>query len=231
VLERLGLAQVGRGVRFHSVDYVIEQVLRVVERYGIQAIHFEDDSLGADRARLLELCEAMRRRGLHKRIVWDACLRVDQVDGEQLAQMKSAGCIQVEYGFESGSDAVLRRLGKNATVEQNRRAVRLSREEGLRVYADIMVGLPGETEADMRATMQFMRWARPEVLSVSRLCPLPGTPVYAKLPEEAREGIDWGEYSYDQIAERFNLTAMPDERYSALYHEWGYALDSRSYYI
>jgi len=202
----------GLGVRFHSIGYVIEQLRRAVEGFGVEAIRFEDDTLGADRQRLLELCEAVRRADLHRRIVWDGCLRVDQADPEVLAAMKSAGCIQIEYGFESGSDASLRRLGKNSGDELNRRAVRLTREAGLRVFADIMVGLPGETEEDFEATVRFVRWARAEVLSPAWMAPLPGTAIYEGLPEDVRESLDWGTFSY--LAERgprVNLTAMSDE--------------------
>jgi radical SAM superfamily enzyme YgiQ (UPF0313 family) len=208
------------GVRHHSTDYVVEQVEHAVERYGVEGVHFEDDTLGGDRERLLALCEGLQRRGLHRRVRWDGCLRADQADAELLAEMKSAGCIQVEFGFESGSDAALRRLAKGTTTELNRRAVRLAREAGLRLFADIMVGLPGETEEEFKATVGFLRWARPEVVSASRLCPLPGTPIYNQLPQEVRDSIDWGDYSYDQVAERVNLTAMPTERYRQLYREF-----------
>lgn len=211
------------GVRCHSTEYVVEQVQHAVERYGVQGVHFEDDTLGGDRERLLALCEGLRRRGLHRRVQWDGCLRADQVDAKVLAEMKSAGCIQVEFGFETASDEMLRRLGKGTTAEQNRRAVRLTREAGLRLFADIMVGLPGETEEDFKATVRFLRWARPEVASVSRLCPLPGTAIYNQLPQEVRDSISWGDYSYDEVAERVNLTAMPDGRYREMYREfWKY---------
>jgi len=135
--------------------------------------------------------------------------------------MRSAGCIQVEYGLESGSDESLRRLGKRSTAEMNRRAVSLAREAHLRVFADIMVGLPGETEADFRATLKFLRWARPEVLSAARLCPLPGTPVYESLAPEVRRSLDWSGYAYiDEPGFRLNLTAMGDERFEGLYRRF-----------
>jgi anaerobic magnesium-protoporphyrin IX monomethyl ester cyclase len=209
----------GVGVRRHSIDYVIAQLCRAVEEFRVEAVRFEDDTLGGDRERLLALCEAMRRADLHRRIVWDGCLRVDQADPEVLAAMRSAGCIQVEYGFESGADAALRRLGKNASAEMNRRAVRITREAGLRVFADIMVGLPGETAEDFDATVRFLLWARPEVLSPTWMAPLPGTAVYEGLAPEVRERLDWASFSYfDECGPKVNLTAMPDdvfeERYS-----------------
>jgi radical SAM superfamily enzyme YgiQ (UPF0313 family) len=204
----------GLGVRFHSIPYVIEQMQYARRQFGVEAIHFEDDTLGADRSRLLELCERIRRADLHRQLRWDGCLRVDQVDGELLRQMKSAGCIQVEYGFESGSSDSLRRLGKNSTAELNRRAVLLTREAHLRIFADIMVALPGETAEDLAQTVKFLRWARCEVVSASVLCPLPGTPIYQGLSPHDRDTLTWGSFSYTEpMSHLLNLTAMPDEQF------------------
>jgi radical SAM superfamily enzyme YgiQ (UPF0313 family) len=204
----------GVGVRSHSIPYVIEQMQYARRRLGVEAIHFEDDSIGADRSWLLGLCEQIRRAGLHRQLRWDGCLRVDQVDAELLSEMKAAGCIQVEYGFESGSSDSLRRLGKNATAEMNRRAVLLTRQAGLRIYADIMVGLPGETRRDLAQTLKFLRWARPEVVVGARLCPLPGTPIYQDLSPQARSTLTWGGFTYPEApGQPVNLTAMPDRQF------------------
>jgi len=203
----------GTGVRFRSPQHVAERVQTVVDRFGLQGIRFEDDTLGADPERLIELCDELRRRGLHERVRWEGCLRVDQAEPGLLAAMKSGGCLQVEYGFESGSDEELRRLGKNATVEQNRRAVRLTREAGMRIYANIMIGMPGETPHDVRETLRFLRWAAPEVISPSMLRPLPGTPIFNELPADVRESMDWARYEERQPWEFVvNLTAMSDEQ-------------------
>lgn len=208
-----GYLVAGVGLRFHSVPFVIEQIQQAVERFSVRGIHFEDDTLGANRDRLLAICESQCSSGLHRRIVWDGCLRVDQVDAELLAAMKAAGCIQVEYGMESGSDSSLRRLGKAATVEQNRRAVRLTREAGLRTFADIMIGLPRETAAEVAATKKFLRWARPEVVTASQLCPLPGTAIFSQLDTGERENLDWGAFAYMETQRLgINITAMSDSQ-------------------
>jgi anaerobic magnesium-protoporphyrin IX monomethyl ester cyclase len=213
----------GVGMRYHSIEFIIALLRRVVEKFGLEAIRFEDDTLGGDRERLLEMCEAMRRADLPGRIVWDGCLRADQADPEVLAAMRSAGCIQVEYGFESGADDSLKRLGKQSSAELNRRAVRLTREAGLRVFADIMVGLPGETERDFDATVRFVQWARPEVLSPAWMAPLPGTAVYDALEPAVRERLDWAAFSYfDESGPKVNLTAMPDEVFLDRYRRFMY---------
>ncbi|MEN6334305.1 MAG: radical SAM protein [Phycisphaerales bacterium] len=211
----------GVGVRFHSLDYVMEQVSYACEKLGVEAVHFEDDTLGADRERLLAICEALRANGFDKRLKWDCLLRVDQAEPELLAAMKAGGCIQIEYGFESGSDAALKRVGKNATVEQNRRAVTLTREAGLRIFADIMVGLPGETQEDLDATVRFVRWARPEILSAGRLLPMPGTALYGSLAEHVRASLSWEGYCYtSQPGFQVNLTNVPSARFERWYRNF-----------
>jgi anaerobic magnesium-protoporphyrin IX monomethyl ester cyclase len=211
----------GVGVRFHSLGYVIEQMKEVRRRFNVEAVHFEDDTMGADRARLLELCERIRSADLHRQLKWDACLRVDQADAELLGQMKSAGCIQIEYGFESGSTDALRRLGKQTTADMNRRAVALTRQTGLRIFADIMLGLPGETRQDLDQTIKFLRWARPEVIIAGRLVPLPGTALYQSLDERVRQELDWGGYAYFQKPGRpVNFTAMEDARFDKAFREF-----------
>ncbi|MFW6108302.1 MAG: B12-binding domain-containing radical SAM protein [bacterium] len=210
----------GPGVRFHSIGYVVEQMRLAVERFGVEAIYFEDDTLGADRDRLLELCEAIRRADLHRQARWNGLLRVSQADPEVLGAMKAAGCFQVEFGFESGSDAMLRNLNKNTTVAMNLRAARLAHEAGLRIYADIMVGLPDETEDDVRATLRFLRRARPEVISFTRMYPLPGTAIYKALSEADREALSWADFVYLEDPDfPVNVTALSDEAFARLYRE------------
>ena len=208
----------GLGVRTHSLERVIAQIERLAGAWPIEGIHFEDDTLGADRDRLMRLCEMLRSRGLASRLKWDGCLRVDQADAELLRAMRSAGCVQVEYGLESGSDESLRGLGKGVTSEQNRRAVAMTREAGLRVFADIMVGLPGQTREDFRRTVKFVLQTKPEVVSAVRLYPLPGTAVYEQLPESVRASLRWEDFTYfDLPTAPFNLTAMSDKEFA---EEW-----------
>lgn len=211
----------GVGVRMHSVTSVVQQVAQAVERFGVRGIHFEDDTVGADPARLIALSAALREAGLHRRIVWDCCLRVDQVSAELLGEMKAAGCVQVEYGFESGSDRSLRSIGKAATVDLNRRAVELTRAAGLRIFADIIVGLPGETGRDIQATVDFLRFARPEVINASRLFPLPGTALWDGLPDPDRAKLAWADYAYfDRPDIGLNFTAMGDAQFERAFRRF-----------
>ncbi|MGO9018807.1 MAG: B12-binding domain-containing radical SAM protein [Syntrophobacteraceae bacterium] len=201
----------GPGVRFHSIDHVIDQVKYVVKEFGVEAIHFEDDSIGADPDRLVSLCEALRNSGLNK-IRWDCCLRVDQARPELLNEMKSAGCIMVEYGIETGSEKMLTAIGKKSTLDLNRRAVEITRKAGLRIFTDIMLGLPGETEKDWDETVGFLRWAKPDIIRAGLLCPLPGTALFNQLPRDVQDSIRWEGYTYmDTLELGLIMSSLPKE--------------------
>ena len=209
----------GPGVRFHSIDYVIDQVRHVVGAFGVEAIHFEDDSIGADPDRLVLLCEALRNSGLNK-IRWDCCLRVDQASPELLNEMKSAGCIMVEYGIETGSEAMLGEIGKRTSLDLNRRAVQTTRKAGLRIFADIMFSLPGETEKDWDETVNFLRWAKPEIIRAGLLCPLPGTVFFNKLPPDVRDSIRWEDYTYlDTPGSGLTMSGLTEQKVRSRYRE------------
>ena len=209
----------GPGVRYHSIDYVAEQIQRAIDDWKIEAIIFEDETIGSNEAHLLALCDRFCREGWNKKVKWAACLRVDQARPDLLAAMKNAGCIQIEYGFESGSDAMLQVLSKNSSREQNLAAVALTREAGLRIFANVLFGLPGETKEDVQKTLQFIRETRCEVVSPAVLNPYPGTPIYTHLADDMKASIRWDDYAYaDRPGFEINLTAMDDQEFFELYN-------------
>lgn len=208
----------GSGVRLHSVNYVIDLIGRAIRNHAVEAVWFEDETFAADEERLLRLCQALQRLGWQKRLQWSCCLRADQARPELLLAMKAAGCIQVEYGFESASDRLLQAVGKNASVAQNLEAARLTHAAGLRLFANMMFGLPGETARDMEQNLRFIRTVRPEVLSVSIMTPMPGTPLFSELEQSGLAQLRWGDFAYlDQPRPGFQFSALPDDRFFRRY--------------
>jgi radical SAM superfamily enzyme YgiQ (UPF0313 family) len=207
-----------RSGQLHSVDYVMEQVLRVVWHYNVQAVCFEDDAFGADRDRLHRLCEAMHGRRLNQRLHWSAALRPEHADRETLMCMRGAGCIQVEYDFQTGSDVLLRRLDPRAAAERNLEAVRLAHQARIRTLVNLSAGLPEETEQDIRATERFLLKSRPDVAIVKRFEPWPDSAAFHLLPDAQRETLDWFRLARG-ASEPPNLTAIPTAQFERILEE------------
>ncbi|MDD4178950.1 MAG: radical SAM protein [Candidatus Margulisbacteria bacterium] len=225
----------GRGVRFHSVDRVIAEIEQIVERYKVEGIYFADDMFSAKRDRALEICERLISSGLSKKIVFAVQLKVNAVDEVLLKKLKQAGCIQVEYGFESGSQRILELMNKRSTVEQNVRAAELTRSLGLRFLANIITGMPGETKEDFMATIDFIKRIKPDVTGFYKLILLPGSQLYERQQTSSGHIVSpqrWEQALQDDLS--VNLTAMKDEEYFALFKHYGRFIslnNARNYFV
>jgi len=89
-------------------------------------------------------------------ISWVCKTRCDQIDRELARAMAAAGCTSVFFGAQSGSAAVLERIGKGITPHDIGTAARTAHEAGLKVHVHLMVGFPGETVEDLGATSALM---------------------------------------------------------------------------
>ncbi len=180
-----------RTVRYFSPEYVMSEISSLVKNYDVDGINFQDDTFCANRPRMKKICELLVNPGLNKKIFYSCQLRANLVDKEMLGWLRNSGCVQVEYGFESGSERTLKRLKKDSvTVEQNKNAVKLSHEAGLRVLGNFIIGAPGETLNDIRQTERFYKENPIDFISISILAPYPGTEIWnAVNPSIAK--LDW----------------------------------------
>lgn len=171
-------------VRYSSVDYVISEIKELMDRYKAKSLFFTDDTFIINKPRIRDLCSRFIAEGINKKIKWEVQGRaslVDWPDLELLKLMKEAGCIQIDYGFESGSDRILKFLKKeNISVDINRRAMEVTKEAGLHVMGTFMVGVPGETEEDLELTKKFILENNRKIdnFQVFIATPYPGAELY-----------------------------------------------------
>ncbi|EJG08068.1 Radical SAM domain protein [Methanofollis liminatans DSM 4140] len=104
-------------------------------------------------------------------------IRVDAITDEILEAIRKYTIGWLFYGFESGSDAVLRQMGKGVTVAQMHEAVERSRQHGLKVAGCFIVGYPTETTEDYEATKEFIAEEMLDDVFVSVAEPIPKTPL------------------------------------------------------
>jgi radical SAM superfamily enzyme YgiQ (UPF0313 family) len=157
-----------------------------------------------------------KENSFDKKIKWFAQLRTNIVDRELLRMMKDAGCVQVEYGFESGSQRILNIMNKNTKLEQNISAAKITRSSGMRFQGNVIVGYPGEKEDDFKKTINFLWKTRPHAIAFNLFMPLPGTPAYNSLKEKGRFIPNW-DIIGDQEAFNFNYADMARGRFERLY--------------
>jgi radical SAM superfamily enzyme YgiQ (UPF0313 family) len=206
-------------VRYHSPEYVIKEVLSVVDTYKVEVLYFADDFFLAEYERALKICRGFIDSGISRRVKWIAQLRPSLIQKnekthlEVLRLMKNAGCVHVEYGFESGSQEELMRMNKRADASEYTKIVFLAKQAGLCAYANIIVGYIDETVADLDATLDFLKKTNVDKVQLSRFYPLPGTKAYKKLLERGYS-LGWRESTLSGAFDK-NFTQMSDEDLSS----------------
>ena len=167
----------GRRVRFHSATYFADQ-LEVLYRKGIGHFFISDDTFTVNKKKAIAVCREIIGRKLP--IVWQAISRVDMVDEEILLWMRRAGCIQISYGVESGSEKIRKLLKKNYTVDQIENAFALTTRYGILTRAYFIYGCPGETDQTVEETIALMRRIKPLSTIFYILDIFPGTELYSE---------------------------------------------------
>jgi radical SAM superfamily enzyme YgiQ (UPF0313 family) len=92
--------------------------------------------------------------------------------------MAQAGLAGLFLGFESGSDRVLKFIRKGTTLAKNLEAARVCRRYGIRIWANYMLGLPTETEEEIKETIAMLKEIDPDYYSPAFYTPYPGNDLY-----------------------------------------------------
>ncbi len=172
----------GRRVRKRSLSNLLRELEALKERWGLLYFSFRDDSFSADRERLREFCREILQRRLP--FLWDCQCAVAMLDPETVTLMRRAGCVQIQLGIESGSQEVLKTLGKNYRRSELLQLAEACRKTGMLLSAYIITGVPGETARDVTATEALLRELRVGSVVVSRLALYPGTELGASVPPD-----------------------------------------------
>jgi radical SAM superfamily enzyme YgiQ (UPF0313 family) len=182
-----------RRYRIRDQKKVVDEIKFLIKKEGIDEVFFDDDEFIINKKKVLDFCREMIRRGI--RIKWHCMGRVDIVDGELLGMMKEAGCYQIFYGFESGSEKILKSLKKGITKAQIRRAVGLTKKAGIVCGGSFILGTPEESWETLKETTGFAKSLGSDWVQFALCSPFPGTPMY----EEAKrsgllEASSWSDF-------------------------------------
>lgn len=162
--------------RQRSVENVIAELKELKAKYGITEVAFWDDILTLNKQWVYRLCDAMEKENLN--LVWSCYSRLDLIDEPMLRAMKKAGCWNIFFGIESGTQSLLDNIKKKMTVEQMAEKVRLVKRVGIEIRGSFMIGLPGETPEMARKTIQFAIDLDPDYAQFTITTPYPGTELW-----------------------------------------------------
>lgn len=192
----------GKPVRVHSVDYVIAWIRFLYFQRGISAINIVDDNFTYHVEYAKELCRAIINLGIPDLFMGSPNgIRAQRSDPELFRLMKQAGWEVVQIAPESGSVNTLKRMKKDHDLATILVKAREIREAGLKVHAFFILGYPGDTKEDVKATLKFIKKMKVDFPAFNLFQPLPGTPIYNQLVQdgEIENGLLPNDYSVGRM--------------------------------
>lgn len=175
----------GRKLRCRSVENIVEEIALWLKVIGNRQVSFKDDTLTVHKTEwFLKLAQELSRHGL--KISWQCSSRVDCIDLLKLRAMKEAGCRQIFFGIESGSQAILDYYRKDIKVEETKEAFDVCRRAGIRACASIMLGAPPETRQDLAKTYELVKTIKPFNWHVHVTTPICGSYLYDDAKAQGR---------------------------------------------
>ena len=148
-------------------------------------VYFVDDVFTVNKKRVKKLLRMMIDEKLDMK--WKCEARADHLDDEVCDLMAEAGCERVKVGFESGSNRILSEVKKLETREEMLVGAEMLKKAGVPFSAYFMTGFPGETDDDLKQTIDFAKKVDADYYSLSVLAPYYGTELYDTLMKNGHE--------------------------------------------
>ncbi len=174
--------QNGRIVRKHSITYMIKWIKYLYFKKGIRHINIIDDNFTFDMEYAKKFCRAVIKLNL-KNLSFGTPngIRMKRLDDELLRLMKKARWENIVIAPESGSEKTLKRMKKNIDPKNVPKIVDKIKKVGFKVHGFFIIGYPGETEEDIKKTIELLRKCKFNFFFLNNFQPIPGTPIYDEL--------------------------------------------------
>jgi anaerobic magnesium-protoporphyrin IX monomethyl ester cyclase len=160
-------------VRFHSPEYVAEEIQQLKEQFHVSTVNIYDDLFIINAERVKRIRDLVKPFSLTYAVAARANLITDDV----VAALKDMGVTSIGIGIESHSQRILDYLDKGNTVEDNQRAVDIIRKYNIHLHCSFIKGVPVETKDDLKKTYKFIQ-KNNLAYDLYELMRFPNTPIY-----------------------------------------------------
>ena len=186
----------GMKYRMRSAKNIADEIQYMHEHFQTRVFGCMDLAFPLVKKHAMSLFDEIIKRGLGKKIAWMTECRVKPLDYETLTRMKEAGCVRINFGFESGNNRILELLKKNFTTEDAEKAVDMARRAGIEVDGMFMIGLPTETEDEIKQTIDFAVKLKVRYAIFNIFVPYPGCELYDTLTAEDKIKFNsWSDFT------------------------------------
>lgn len=147
---------------YRKLERVVEEIKDLYFNYKVRNMYIHDDLFALKKERIKELIDLLKKENLLGKITFCISARADIFSEEICKLLKELNIVDVAFGFESGSNKILKYIknNPNITIEDNLNAIKLCKKYGINTGGSLMVGMPYEKKEDMEKTIKFMDYAK-----------------------------------------------------------------------
>jgi radical SAM superfamily enzyme YgiQ (UPF0313 family) len=142
-----------QGYRERDTDLIIDDFKKLIKKYKMSYLEISNATMSPQQLR--RLSERIIQEGWN--FSWWCFVRLEERFTKDLFELaKRAGCQDIGFGFESGSQRVLDFVNKGINLDTAKRAIVDCHKTGIRVNLQVMIGLPSETINEALDTIKFL---------------------------------------------------------------------------
>ncbi len=168
-----------RVIRNRSVQSIVDEVRLLYTTYGFTGYMFYDDELNVSKSMIQlmnSLADLQNELGVEFRL--RGFVKSELFNEAQAEAMYRAGFRWLLCGFESGDERILKNIEKQATRDDNTRAVEVARKHGLKIKALMSCGHAGEKHETIQHTEDWLLEVQPDDFDLTVITSFPGSPYY-----------------------------------------------------
>ncbi|MBI3969504.1 MAG: B12-binding domain-containing radical SAM protein [Chloroflexi bacterium] len=179
--------------RRRSPTNVADELDLIVSTYRPDQVWYADDVFTIHHRWLEAYAAELERRG--HRVPFETISREDRLNEDVVRTLARLGCYRIWVGAESGSQRVLDAMQRRTSAARAREMVALLQRYGIEAGLFIMLGYEGEELADLDATAEFLRAAKPDRFLTTVAYPIKGTRYYERVADRVIPLKPWDEGS------------------------------------
>lgn len=177
----------GKKFRPRSARDVADEILALHEKFGAEEFHIIDDVFNCDKNRVLEISRLLLASGKKLDFAFPNGLRADILDEETVAAMRAMGTYKVNLAIESATPRLQEMTGKRMDIAKAEAAIATADRHGIQTAGYFMLGFPTETEAEMRATIDYAASSRFDSAYFFKVTAFPGSGLYSQVMDSGRQ--------------------------------------------
>ena len=210
-------------MRYKPIVDVVKEFELLIETYGFEKLSVISPELVSDPGYVNKLLATLESLLRGTRVTWACATTAMSLSPDVLEQMAKAHCRSIFIGVESGANEVQCAVGSKVDLSLLEDRMSMVKHAGIDVLASFILGLPGETEASAKQTIELAASLKEKYkfiksIQFNTFGPFPGTDIREDL-ERYRCIILPIDFAYYAVVPAVESDSFPRETHYQLWHE------------